>query len=854
MFFRTFGNRLRHAGMDFSNTIRSKLLPALAAFALFFVVSAAYFAPQFRGEALPQHDVIQYEGMAKDISDMRAATGEDPQWTGGMFGGMPAYLINVAYPAQLVKRTVGQVVKIIDTPAGFLFFAMVSMWLMLLIVGINPWVGIVAALAYGLSTYFLLIIGAGHVTKMWALVYAPLMMGGAWMTLRGNVWCGAALTGLAASLEIGANHPQITYYFLVAMAAFWISEGILSFREGRLRDFSLRTAALVAAGILAVGSNFSPLWYTARHSKETIRGGSELAATAETSKNGLALDYATAWSYGKAETLNLLVPDFMGRESGTTFPADGQTAAVLNDYGLRGAAQQLSAYWGTQPYTGGPTYLGAAAVFLAALGIALARGRNKWWIIAACVVMILLAWGRNLMGFTEFAFKYLPGYNKFRTVSMTLVVVQWAVPLLGALALMRLWKGEIPRERLLRALAWAAGITGGACLLLAVAGGSLFDFGRAESADYMTDTFRHIFESNNMRSYIDRGMDIEWAEATADAMAADRAAMMRADAWRSLVMILLAAGGVALFALRRINRYVLTGLLAGVMLLDLVPVDLRFLSSENFVSPRRNQVTASAADKAIMQDKDPGYRVLNLTVSPFNDATTSYFHRSVGGYHGAKLARYQDLIDRYLSQLDEGVLDMLNTRYLILPGEDGQPVAQLRTTANGAAWFVDRLVTAEDARQEIDLLGKTDLKTTAVIAARDLPLAQLPAAAAADTLPGRSIALVEYHANRLRYEYSTPAEAVAVFSEIYYDKGWTATIDGEEAPAFRADYVLRAMRLPAGTHVVEWRFRAPGWRAAEAVTGICSVVILVSAAAAVVLAVRRKRRGNGRQEATNAAE
>ena len=839
MFFRTFGNRLRHAGMDFSNTIRSKLLPALAAFALFFVVSAAYFAPQFRGEALPQHDVIQYEGMAKDISDMRAATGEDPQWTGGMFGGMPAYLINVAYPAQLVKRTVGQVVKIIDTPAGFLFFAMVSMWLMLLIVGINPWVGIVAALAYGLSTYFLLIIGAGHVTKMWALVYAPLMMGGAWMTLRGNVWCGAALTGLAASLEIGANHPQITYYFLVAMAAFWISEGILSFREGRLRDFSLRTAALVAAGILAVGSNFSPLWYTARHSKETIRGGSELAATAETSKNGLALDYATAWSYGKAETLNLLVPDFMGRESGTTFPADGQTAAVLNDYGLRGAAQQLSAYWGTQPYTGGPTYLGAAAVFLAALGIALARGRNKWWIIAACVVMILLAWGRNLMGFTEFAFKYLPGYNKFRTVSMTLVVVQWAVPLLGALALMRLWKGEIPRERLLRALAWAAGITGGACLLLAVAGGSLFDFGRAESADYMTDTFRHIFESNNMRSYIDRGMDIEWAEATADAMAADRAAMMRTDAWRSLVMILLAAGGVALFALRRINRYVLTGLLAGVMLLDLVPVDLRFLSSENFVSPRRNQVTASAADKAIMQDKDPGYRVLNLTVSPFNDATTSYFHRSVGGYHGAKLARYQDLIDRYLSNADDGVLDMLNTRYLIVPGKEGQPEAQPRTTAFGAAWFVDCVIYAPSAQAEIDLLGKTDLRTTAVVSGQN------PAKSASRPMPlgiyaSARIELTEYRPNYLKYEYTLPEEAVAVFSEIFYDQGWKAYVDGEESPYFRADYVLRAMTLPAGTHTVEWRFRAPGWTAVEGVTLAASLAILLGAVAALVYCFRKR--------------
>ena len=845
MFFRTFGNRLRHAGMDFSNTIRSKLLPALAAFALFFVVSAAYFAPQFRGEALPQHDVIQYEGMAKDISDMRAATGEDPQWTGGMFGGMPAYLINVAYPAQLVKRTVGQVVKIIDTPAGFLFFAMVSMWLMLLIVGINPWVGIVAALAYGLSTYFLLIIGAGHVTKMWALVYAPLMMGGAWMTLRGNVWCGAALTGLAASLEIGANHPQITYYFLVAMAAFWISEGILSFREGRLRDFSLRTAALVAAGILAVGSNFSPLWYTARHSKETIRGGSELAATAETSKNGLTLDYATAWSYGKAETLNLLVPDFMGRESGTTFPADGQTAAVLNDYGLRGAAQQLSAYWGTQPYTGGPTYLGAAAVFLAALGIALARGRNKWWIIAACVVMILLAWGRNLMGFTEFAFKYLPGYNKFRTVSMTLVVVQWAVPLLGALALMRLWKGEIPRERLLRALAWAAGITGGACLLLAVAGGSLFDFGRAESADYMTDTFRHIFESNNMRSYIDRGMDIEWAEATADAMAADRAAMMRADAWRSLVMILLAAGGVALFALRRINRYVLTGLLAGVMLLDLVPVDLRFLSSENFVSPRRNQVTASAADKAIMQDKDPGYRVLNLTVSPFNDATTSYYHRSVGGYHGAKMSRYQDVIDRYLSSNDEAVLDMLNTRYLILPGADGRPEAHLRATAQGAAWLVSDVVTASTPQQELAALATADLRRQAVVNPADyarMTGAREGALPAVDTLGG-TIRLTEYRPNYLKYEYASAAPATAVFSEIFYDKGWTAWVDGVETPYFRADYLLRALELPAGDHTVEWRFRAPHWGAVEGVTGLCSaaILLLIAGLAAAEWYKRKKR-------------
>ena len=845
--------------MVFQKDTKKRWVAAAAALAVFLLVSVLYFAPQFRGEVLPQHDVLQYEGMSRDIYQTREATGEDPQWTGGMFSGMPAYLINVAYPAQLVKNTVGRITRLIDTPAGFLFFAMVSMWLMLLVCGVDPWVGIVPALAYGLSTYFLLIIGAGHVTKMWALVYAPLMMGGAWMTLRGNLWAGAAVTALAASLEIGANHPQITYYFLLAMAAFWISEGIVALRERHLKEFLRRTAVLAAAGLLAVGSNFAPLWYTARHAKETIRGGSELAAAAETqnpesSDRGLDLDYATAWSYGRSETLNLLVPDFMGRDSGRTFPSDGQVAATANEYGLRGIERQLPAYWGTQPYTAGPTYLGAAALFLAVLGALLVRGRNRWWIVAVCAVMLLLAWGRNFMAFTELAFKLLPGYDKFRTVSMTLVVVQWAVPLLGAMALMRLWRGDVPRKRLLRALAWAGGVTGGLCLLLAVAGGSLFDFGRGESTVLMTDQFHQLFQANGMQEYIDRGMDVEMGEAIGAAMAADRAAMMQADAWRSLLMIALAAGGVALFAFGRIRRGGLVALLGGVVLLDLVPVDLRFLSSEDFVSPRRRQITATAADKTILADRTPGFRVLNLTVSPFNDATTSYFHRSVGGYHGAKLARYQDLIDRYLSQLDEGVLDMLNTRYLILPGEDGQPVAQLRTTANGAAWFVDRLVTAEDARQEIDLLGKTDLKTTAVIAARDLPLAQLPAATAADTLPGRSIVLVEYHANRLRYEYSTPAEAVAVFSEIYYDKGWTATIDGEEAPAFRADYVLRAMRLPAGTHVVEWRFRAPGWRAAETVTGICSVVILVSAAAAVVLAVRRKRRGNGRQEATNAAE
>ena len=837
--------------MEISRFLR-RSVPAVAALALFFIVSAVYFAPQFRGEVLPQHDSMQFDGMAKDIRQMRADTGEDPQWRGGMFGGMPAYLIDVSYPAQLVKNTVGRIIRIVDTPTGFLFFAMTAMWVMLLLCGVDPWVAIVGALAYGLSTYFLLIIAAGHVTKMWALVYAPLMMGGAWVTLRGNIWFGGVLTALAASLEIGANHPQITYYFLMAMAAFWLSEGIIAGREKRLRSFARRTAVLAAAGVLAVGSNFAPLWYTAQHSKDTMRGGSELATTAETLREGLALDYATAWSYGRAESFNLLIPDFMGRESGSTFAPDGHTAAVLNGYGLRGAAQQLPTYWGEQPYTGGPTYLGAAAVFLAALGIALLRGRNKWWMLAVCVVMLLLSWGRNLMWFTELFFDWLPGYDKFRTVSMTLVVVQWAVPLLGALALMRLWRDEVPRERLWRALAWAGGVTGGICLLFAVAGGSLFDFGEKADATMMTDQFAKIFEANGMQDYIDRGMDIEWGEATAAAMAADRAAMMQSDAWRSLLMIALAAGIVALFAVRRIGRGVFVGALATVMLLDLVPVDRRFLASDDFVSPRRRRIAMTEADRRILTDKTPGFRVLNLTVSPFNDATTSYFHRSVGGYHGAKLARYQDLIDRYLGTMDEQVLDMLNTRYLIVAGADGAAQEVRRGTEFGAVWFVDRVVVADTPQQEIDLLGEVDLRTTVVVATADSEVAEGLVAAASDVdavttgsairdlpEPKRLIELTEYRPNYLKYEYAASEAGVVVFSEIFYNKGWKAFIDGVEAPYFRADYVLRAMRLPAGAHTVEWRFRAPAWAAVETVTGIASVAILLLVLGALMLVLYR---------------
>lgn len=807
-----------------------RCLPAVVAVVVFATIGALYFAPQLKGDVLPQHDVQQYEGMSKDINDMRDTTGEDPQWTGGMFGGMPAYLINVAYPAQIVKRTFGQVIKLVATPIGFVFFAMLAMWAMCLMMGMSAWVGLITALSYGLSTYLFLIIGAGHITKLWAMVYAPLMFGAMFWTMRRNMWVGAALTALCTSLEIGANHPQITYYFLMAMAAFWLSELYFALKAHTLKDFSRRTALLVAAGLLAVGSNFSPLWYTSQHTKETMRGGSELVSTTETSASGLALDYATAWSYGKAESFNLLIPDFMGGESASTFSADGAVATALQKYGIGSAAQQLPTYWGSQPYTAGPTYLGAVAIFLAILGLFLACGRNKWWIIAVSVVMLFLAWGSNMMWFTELCFKYLPWYNKFRTVSMTLTVVEWTVPLLGALALSRLWSDEIDRQRITRSIAWAAGITGGLCLLFAVAGSSLFDFGRTASAEMMTEQFKYMLQSAGMNDLVAQGAHTQMASETANAMAIERADIMSGDAIRSLLFIVAAAITLLVFAWGKIRRGAMIAILGVLIVADMVPVNLRFLPQSKFVSESRQRILPTEADKAIMRDTTLGYRVLNLSVSPFNDATTSYFHRSVGGYHGAKMARYQDLIDRYLVRQDTSVLDMLNTRYTIRPTSEGLAV-EVRESANGAAWFVGNIVSAKSAEEEISALGTINTKQTAVV--ND----EYKVTGAFGT---GEIALTEYRPNFLRYEYNADAPATVVFSEIYYNKGWKAYIDGAEAPYFRADYVLRAMELPAGKHTVEWRFRAPSWSAVEGITLLSSIIILLGIIAILIYEGRQK--------------
>ena len=791
-------------------------LPYVGAVLLFLALSLFYFAPQMEGKQLSMGDITQYEGMAHDIKQMQAE-GEDPQWTGNAFGGMPAYMINIEYPSMLIKNWSSALAGFMGRPAVLIFLALVGFWAMLLMWGVNPLVAIVPAIAYGFSTYSILIIGAGHITKMFAFAYAPLLVGGVAYTLRGGrLVLGGLLTALFAALQIGANHPQITYYFAFVILALWINSLVLAIREKRVPHFVKATLVLVVAAVVAVGANLSSLYYTAEHQPDTTRGGSALATGGGDGSEGLDIAYATAWSYGRAESLNMFIPNLMGGSSAGGFEPNGLVADALRPYGARSLATSLPAYWGDQPGTAGPTYLGAAALFLAVLSMFLLKGREKWWLLGVSVFAILLAWGSNFMWFTELMFKILPAYDKFRAVSTALVVVQWSVPMLAALVLWRIVKGEFGKEELLKGLAWAAGITGGVALVVWMLGGQMFSF------------------SAPMDSRLGLPADIVLA------MEQERALMLRADALRSLIMVLLAAGSVALFAWSKIKRTTLLVLLGALVTVDMVGVDSRYLFWDDFVEPAKTEIVPTEANLQIMEDGELGYRVANFAVSTFNDATTSYFHRSVGGYHGAKLSRYDDLIRYQLQRGNPEAYDMLNTKYFIVE-EEGKPVAMINEGANGPAWFVSEIAYATSAQEEMALLDEVDTEYTAIVSAEYADRLK------GVTLSEGSISLVKYKPNNLVYRYNSAEGGLCVFSEVYYDKGWKAYIDGREADYLRVDWLLRGMVVPAGSHTIEWRFRAPMFDLVEGVTLCFSLIILGGLAAWAIVAVVKKRKQQTKQ-------
>jgi len=799
------------------------LMPIL----LFFILSLAYFTPGvLEGKKLNMHDIVQFKGMSKEIADHREKFDEEPLWTNSMFGGMPAYLVSTQYNGNLLKKLHRAFTLIDFRPIGFVFLYLTGAYIALLLFGLPPWLSFAGAIAYAFSSYLFIIIDAGHISKVFALGYMPPIVAGVYASFRGRTIAGSLIAGLFLGIQMLVNHLQITYYTMLVVLVFVIYELIHSIRNKAFLSFLKPAPWLLLAVTLAVGSNLSNLLTTYEYGKYSIRGKSELTGNAENKTSGLDRDYATQWSYGIGETFTLLIPNFRGGSSTGSLKQSSETYRYIkNNYGAGEARKfisQVPLYWGKQPGTSGPVYVGAVVVFLFILGLFIVKGPVKWWLLTVTVVSILLAWGHNFEGLTNFMLDHFPGYNKFRTVSMTLVMAGLAMPLLAILAMKTVMESGIEKKLFLRYWQYSVfGITGLLLLILLVAG------------------------SFDVSAPVDAQLIAQGLEPIVDSIRQDRISLLRSDAFRSLVFVALTALLVYFLYQKKLKAQTTVWLLALLLLADLWPVNKRYLNQDDFVTKKEdnNPFTPSTADLIILRDKDPNYRVINLSLSVLQDASTSYFHKSIGGYHGAKMRRFQELFDNRIEQeitalintmqkrmTPEAVdstlatlnaLNMLNTRYIIYNPE-APPLVNNHELGN--AWFVDSLAFVPDADAEIAAVQAFHPSHTAIIHRQFAPFVEgLELKKDTNSL----ISLVEYRANYLKYTCQSPVENLAVFSEVYYDKGWTAYIDGKQAPHFRVNYLLRAMRVPAGNHAIEFRFHPKSYYLGEKVSFASSLVLIL---------------------------
>jgi hypothetical protein len=825
------------------NNLLKKTAPYLAALLVFLSITVVYFSPLFEGQKLKQHDITMYRGMSKEINDFRAKTGEEPLWTNSMFGGMPAWQISVDYKSNLF-RYVDRILRLgLPPSASYVFLYFLGFFILLLVLDVDPWLSMVGAIAYALSSYFFIILGAGHTSKAHAIGYMAPVLAGIILTYRGKLWSGGLLTAVALTLEIIAGHLQITYYLLLLVLVYGIYEFIKSLEEKRMAYFWKATGILLGAAAIAIAINLTPLWGTAQYGKYTMRGKPVLTKEKQNKSGGLDRDYITAWSYGIGETWSLMIPDVKGGASGYI----GFENKALNkaDPRYRRIIAQQNAYWGDQPGTSGPVYAGAILVFLFVLGMFILDDKLKWALLAATLISILFSWGKNFMWFTNLLIDYLPGYNKFRAVSMILVIAELTIPLTGILALNKILKDPALILKKKKAFYISLGLTAGLAFLFYLFPDAFFTF----FSKYELQQFARLRAGNNPAQ----------VAVFTNSLKDVRIAIFRADVLRSLFFILTAAALLYLYAIGKLKKGWLLGLLGLLILVDMAGVDHRYLNKDNFEPARRAEqpFRETIADRYIFRDKAPDFRVLDLTKNVFNDASTSYYHFSVGGYHGAKLQRYQDLIDAYLmNEINdlrkvfaskptpdkveaalqrEQVLNMLNTKYIIY-NPKAEPV--LNTHAFGNAWPVQSVKLVNNADEAIAALGKTDLRATAVVDKQFshlLPQKQYPLDASAQ------IKLLSYAPNRLEYDFRAQAPQLVVFSEIYYPKGWKVKVDGKPAPYFRADYLLRAMVVPAGHHSIIYQFSPVAWRIGETVSLIASIILLLLSAWYIFTLIRKPK-------------
>lgn len=814
------------------------LVPHLAALLLFITIAFIYFVPVIEGKELVAHDTDSWRSMAQETIQYNETHDDVTLWTNSMFGGMPNYQISMKQPNNLLQY-VERAILAIPHPVSNALLYLLCFYILLLSFGLKPWQALVGSIGFTFATYNFVIIAAGHNSKAITIAYMAPLIGAVFLAFRRKKILGGVLTAFFLSLAIRANHIQILYYALIILIFFALVEFIYSVKEKQIAEFLKSAGVMIAALAIAVGMNATSLLTTYEYSQYTMRGKSNgLTSDTQNSQHGLNKDYITQWSYGVGESMTLLIPNFYGGASAGELGLKSETAQHLKNLGVpdsqtKEIIKQLPLYWGDQPGTSGPVYFGAIVIFLFVLSLFVVDRRTKWWLIPVIILTLMLSWGKNFMPLTDFFIDHVPMYNKFRAVSMTLVATGFAIALLAFLAMKEIYEGNISKEKLTKSLLISAAITGGITLIFAMVPSLAGSFVAAQDAQFQGDY-----------SFLK------------DTLPLDRKAMLRADALRSLAFIVLAALILWTYLKGYLKKNVSIALLGFFILLDMFPVAKRYLNDDNFAAKRPKQlVQMTPADEMVLQDKSQ-YRILDATVNLFNDASPSFYHKNIGGYHAAKLRRYQELINMQLEgeigqlfgafggattpesilpTLDSlGVLNMLNLKYVIY---NKQAPPLVNPYNNGNAWFVQNIRVAADANEEMKMLGEIDTKRELVI---DKSLASnLPSALTPDSTA--KISLKSYAPNHLVYSVNTPTDQVAVFSEIFYDKGWKATINGSEVPYTRVNYLLRGMPLKAGTYDLEFRFDPDSYKTGNLIALISSILLLLVIAGYLYFVFRKRK-------------
>lgn len=811
-------------------------LPYLIILLVFLVASAVYFWPAIQGEVLNSADAISSHCASQECRDYRESSGEDVWWTDSMFGGMPTYQIGGGgrFLTDKITRPIRLVLGYGTRNVAFMmFFYLLTFFLLLRSLKINHWIAMAGAFAMAMSSYFFIIIAASHMSKCYTIAWMMLVVAGFFLIYRRQWLWGGVLTSFFTYFAF-YSHPQMAYYICLMLGVFVCAEIAIAAREKDWKNFGISTAVFAgsfALGLIAGGANF---FANSEYSKETMRGGHSDIVRENTDKSnpkGLDIDYATAWSYGKAETLTLLIPNYQGGCSGYNLGKDSQLEKELRKMGVparqaKSFCQGAPTYWGEKAFTSGPVYAGAVICMLFVLGLLIVRGPYKWALLVATLFSIALAWGRNFMPLTQFFYDYFPMYNKFRAVESILVVAEITIPLLGFLAIREVMNRK---QTVSRPILLAGGIVALICAAVAF-----------------------LADGIDVTSSYDAAWKGQVGDQIYKAILSQRHALIASDAIRSLIFVVIGTILVWLYSRytntenKRLNLYF--GLALTVLVLaDMWPVNKRYCNDSVFIKPKQREAALKMQpyEKALVEGDHSHYRVLNLTVNTFNDSRTSLYLKSTGGYHAAKLRRYQDLIDEHLSKMHMPVLSMMNTKYFIVKGRDGQPTAQLNPEALGPCWLVDELVAVDNANDESDALMNIDLRHQAVYDETYAPNAHILDRPAFQTLMAfdeEKIELVgDYAPHRLHYRSQAEHARTAVFSEVYYPYGWKATIDGAPAEIFRVNYLLRAMTIPAGIHDIEMVFDPDSIRIGNTMAVISLSLMILLLGGACYYEIRKRK-------------